>query len=118
LVEYAGRQLSFTLDTGATNTDLYPPFARAFPELVRHGKTASSKMEGVGSTSELHSVVLTSLKLKIDQFSAVLHPATVLLTENGESSKYFYGNLGIDLLMLPRRVTIDFKNLRLSVQAQ
>ena len=118
LVEYAGRQLSFTLDTGATNTDLYPPFARSFPEVVRHGKTSSSKMEGVGSTDELYSVVLASLKLRIDQFSAVLHPATVLLKENGESSKYFYGNLGIDLLMQPRSVTIDFKNLRLSAQGQ
>jgi predicted aspartyl protease len=118
LVEYAGRQLSFTLDTGATNTDLYPPFARAFPKLVRHGKTATSKMEGVGSTDDLHSVVLESLKLRIDEFSAVLRPATVLLTENGESSKYFHGNLGIDLLMQPRSVTIDFKNLRLSAQAQ
>lgn len=118
LIEYAGRQLSFTLDTGATNTDLYPPFAKSFPEVVRHGKPASSKMEGVGSTDELDSVVLASLKLRIDQFSGVLHPATVLLKENGESSKYFYGNLGIDLLMQPRSVIIDFKNLRLSAQGQ
>jgi tetratricopeptide (TPR) repeat protein len=116
LLEYDNRQLSFTLDTGASNTDLYPRFAAAFPELLQRGKRRSSKMEGVGSTEELNSVVLPNLRLTIDGFSAVLKPATVLLKENGESSKFFYGNLGIDLLMQPRRTTLDFTTMRLSIQ--
>src|SRR5208282_2514017 len=31
-IQFENRKLTFTLDTGATKTDLYPPFAAAFPE--------------------------------------------------------------------------------------
>ena len=116
-VEYADRAISFTLDTGATRTDLYPPFAAAFPELMRGGKKHQSKMEGLGSTEELTSVILPTVKLKIDHFLADDRPANVLLEENGESSKFFFGNLGIDLLMQPRMTTLDFRSMRLSVHA-
>ena len=118
LVEYQGRELSFTLDTGASNTDLYPPFAVVFPELLRNGEKRQSKMEGVGSTQELDSAILPSLKLKIDRFIATLRPATVLLKENGELSKFFFGNLGIDLLMQPSKTTLDFTGMRLSTVGQ
>src|ERR1700730_16487042 len=46
-LQFGNRDLSFVLDTGATNTDLFPPFATAFPELIRNSKkTDSYKMEG------------------------------------------------------------------------
>jgi len=118
LVEYKNRQLTFTLDTGASSTDLYPPFAIAFPEVLRRGQTRVSKMEGVGSTQNLESAVLPSVKLKVDHFPLVLRPATVLLKENGESSRFFHGNLGIDLLMQPRKVVLDFRTMRLSAGAR
>src|SRR6185437_11103439 len=34
-LEFEDRKVAFTLDTGASNTDLYPPFATAFPELIQ-----------------------------------------------------------------------------------
>jgi len=49
-IQFENRSLAFVLDTGATNTDLYPPFAAAFPDLIRTpAKTDSYKTEGVGS---------------------------------------------------------------------
>ena len=33
-IEFGNRSLAFVLDTGVTNTDLYPPFAAAFPDLI------------------------------------------------------------------------------------
>jgi clan AA aspartic protease (TIGR02281 family) len=116
LVEYNRRTLSFTLDTGASNTDLYPPFAAAFPELLQNGKREFYKMQGVGSTENLESVVLPNVEFRIDQYLVALRPATVLLKQNGESSRFFYGNLGIDLLMQPHKTTLDFKNMRLAAQ--
>ena len=116
LVKYKGRPLAFTLDTGASMTDLYPPFAAAFPELIANRKRESYQMRGVGSTEQFDSVLLPSVEFTIDNFVVALHPATVLLKENGESSKFFYGNLGFDLLRQPARTTFDFTKMRLSTQ--
>ena len=41
-LQLADRNLSFVLDTGATNTDLFPPFASAFPELIRNSEKTDS----------------------------------------------------------------------------
>ena len=58
-VAYDNRTLAFALDTGATNTDLYPPFASAFPELIRSAiKTDSYKMEGVGGAKYMQAATL------------------------------------------------------------
>jgi hypothetical protein len=40
----------------------------------------------------------------------------VLLTSTGESSKFYYGNLGVDLLKQARRVVFDFKKMTLTLQ--
>ncbi len=112
-IKYENRELGFTLDTGASNTDLYPPFAAAFPGLLRTGEKKSYKMQGVGSTEELDSVVLPSVEFTIDGFAVALRPATLLLKQSGESSKFFYGNLGVDLLMQPSKTTLDFTNMKL-----
>ena len=72
-------------------------------------------MMGVGSVEHIDSVVLPSADFKIGDYSVVLRPATVLLKSTGESSKYFYGNLGIDLLRQARSVVFDFRNMRLTL---
>jgi hypothetical protein len=46
-LQFQNRNLTFVLNTGAANTDLFPPFAAAFPELIQSSqKTDSYKMEG------------------------------------------------------------------------
>jgi len=60
-IQFQDRNLAFPLDTGATNTDLYPPFADAFPELIRTAaKTDSYKMEGVGDAKNMNAATLPS----------------------------------------------------------
>lgn len=116
-VQYGERTLAFTLDTGATNTDLYPPFAAEFPELIRAAaKTDAYKMEGAGGTKSLDAAVLPSLRLSIGGFPVALSPAGVLLAPTLENSKFFYGNLGIDLLQQAHETTFDFKAMTLTLQ--
>jgi hypothetical protein len=116
-VRFENCDLSFTLDTGASTTDLYPPFAAAFPELIRtSGKKETHQMTGVGSAENLNATVLPQVDFKVGGHPVALHPATVLLEPNGESSKFYYGNLGIDLLKQARRVTLDFKRMSLTLQ--
>jgi predicted aspartyl protease len=116
-VEFQNQNLAFTLDTGASNTDLYPRFAKAFPELIQAAtKTNSYKMEGVGGTRQMDAAMLSSLHFRIDGFPVGLKSTGVLLANTAETSKFFYGNLGIDLLQQAKKATFDFKVMTLALQ--
>jgi hypothetical protein len=116
-VQYGGRTLAFTLDTGATNTDLYPPFAEMFPDLMHAAaKTDSYKMEGAGGAKTLNAAVLPSLPLRIGGFPVILKPAGILLEFTVENSKFFQGNLGIDLLQQAHKTTFDFRAMTLALE--
>jgi len=116
-LEYDNRPLAFTLDTGATNTDLYPPFAAAFPELIRSAtKTDSYKMEGVGGAKYMEAATLESLKFSIGGFPTMLKSVGVLLKPTTDASRFFAGNLGIDLLQQAHQTTFDFKAMSLTLQ--
>jgi predicted aspartyl protease len=116
-VRYDDHDLAFILDTGATNTDLYPPFAAAFPELIRSAvKTDSYKMEGVGGARYMEAANLKSLRFTISGFPATLNSTGVLLKPTTDSSKFFAGNLGIDLLQQAHKTTFDFKAMTLTLQ--
>lgn len=116
-VQYEGRSLAFTLDTGATNTDLYPPFAAMFPELLRTAaKTDSYKIEGAGGAKTLNATVVPSLPFSIGGFPVVLKPAGILREFTVENSKFFHGNLGIDLLQQAHKTTFDFRAMTLTLE--
>lgn len=116
-IQFGNRSLTFVLDTGATNTDLYPPFAAAFPDLIRNSaKTDSYKTEGVGSVKYMDAATLASLHFSIGGFPVVLSPANALLTHTNEASKFFEGNLGIDLLQQAHKTIFDFKAMTITLQ--
>lgn len=116
-IEYEKKPLAFVLDTGATNTDLYPPFASSFPELIRSAtKTDSYKMEGVGGAKYLEAATLESLKLSIGGFPASLKSVGVLLKPTTNAGRFFAGNLGIDLLEQAHQTTFDFKAMMLTLE--
>jgi hypothetical protein len=116
-VQFNDQNLTFVLDTGATNTDLFPPFATAFPEAMRNAeKTESYRMEGVGSVKNMNAAIVKSARFVIGGFPAVLKPANVLLTPTGETSKFFHGNLGIDLLQQAHQTIFDFKAMKLTLR--
>lgn len=116
-IQFENRSLAFVLDTGATNTDLYPPFAAEFPDLIRtSARTDSYKTEGVGSAKYMDAATLASLHFSIGGFPVVLSPANALLTHTNEASKFFEGNLGIDLLQQAHKTIFDFKAMTLTLQ--
>ena len=116
-VRFGGQNLAFTLDTGATNTDLYPPFAKAFPKLIRaSAKTDSYKMEGVGGAKYMAAAILPILHFNVGGFPVVLKSAGVLLTPTTQTSKFFEGNLGNDLLQQAKEITFDFDSMALTLR--
>jgi predicted aspartyl protease len=115
-IQYEQRNVSFALDTGATNTDLYPSFAARFPDLIRTGTKESYKTEGVGGAKTLDAVTIPSVQLSITGVRLTLSPAHLLMTHTTEASKFFDGNLGIDLLQQAHRATFDFRAMRLTLE--
>lgn len=116
-MRFEDHNLAFPLDTGATNTDLYPPFAAEFPELLRSAnKTDSYKMEGVGGTKLMDAATLESVRFTIGGFPVVLKPAGVLLKPTTTASKFFDGNLGIDLLQQAQETVFDFTSMTLTLK--
>jgi predicted aspartyl protease len=116
-IRFENRTLTFVLDTGATNTDLFPPFAAAFPELISKAtRTDSYKTEGVGSVKYINAAILPSVRFSIGGFPVTLNNADVLLKPTNEKSNFFAGNLGIDLLQQAHKTTFDLKEMTLTLQ--
>jgi len=114
LAEFDHTPLVFQLDTGATSTDLWPPFARRFrSRLARSGK---STIAGVGGSRRVASAKLDSFDLLIDGRPLQLRDVKVLLKPAPPGSRKYYGNLGLDLLDTDQRVTLDFGAMRLTVE--
>jgi predicted aspartyl protease len=113
-VDFGGRKLDFSLDTGATETDLYPSFAANFNDVIKKAGRpgVAHKMVARGSF-DLDSVVLPELNLCVGGFAVSLRPAHVLQKDVGP--KWYFGNLGMDLLSQGRTVTIDFRRMTLAL---
>ncbi len=68
------KELEFTLDTGATHSILYKPFAKEFSAVLKNsGQKESHKLTGLAGSSSYDSVVLPSLKLNWVGYLYVSH---------------------------------------------
>ncbi|MGA3045906.1 MAG: retropepsin-like aspartic protease [Terracidiphilus sp.] len=105
---FHGKSLDFSLDTGAQGTELYPAFAREFPEIKATGAPEGRKLTGVGGSAKMESVVVPSLAFIAGGREVVLKPAHILLKDNNSNSNWFDGNLGMDLLNQAHSVEVDF----------
>ncbi|MBL9200726.1 MAG: aspartyl protease family protein [Opitutaceae bacterium] len=115
--ECAGQPLTLIVDTGARTTQLWPPFARAFPALMAQaGAEQAHAVAGVGATQSVRAATLPEVTLRLGGFPATLKPARVHLKESSAQSHYFAGNLGRDLLGQAARATVDFATMRLTIE--
>lgn len=109
----AETRLVFRLDTGANASQLYPPFSRDFPNVVRGAAKATEKFGGVGSVAEVPSYRLKNLTLTVANRRARFAEIPVLIDYTIEDSHYFHGNLGLDLVRQFERMTIDFERMNI-----
>jgi predicted aspartyl protease len=113
----AGKTLSFTLDLGATNTVLYPPFAAAFPELLPAGSKKEHKLTGVSGSTEQESISIPSIRFSFGR-DVELAPATVLTKSTTDTSQWAAGNLGFDIVTQVLPLTIDFRTMQVRVEGR
>lgn len=111
-----GQKLDFTLDTGATDTDLNPLFAKAFPDLISSGKKETHAITGVGGSNNYESVLLPSVSFSIGGKAVALVPAHVSVAQGLGGVSIWAGNLGNDLLNQAKAVTIDFRVMSLTLK--
>jgi predicted aspartyl protease len=97
-MSFEGKELTFTLDTGATHTTLNPPFAKAFPETIALGEKKQHTLTGVGGSTMQLSVAIEKPRFTLAGKTTVLSPATVLLQKTTDPSGWAAGNLGYDLI--------------------
>jgi hypothetical protein len=109
-------KLPFTFDTGATTTDLWPKFADVAGDLARKfGTRKTHTVTGFGGSEKYEVTSLPQVILGLGGRSVILRPAHILPTQQREQRKWFYGNLGEDLLGQTQYVSIDFRTMTLEL---
>lgn len=114
---YEGKELTFTLDTGAERSVLYLPFLRDFEgEVKARYEMRNEKFTGVGGTEEVPAYIVKEFAVKFSGKEVRLPEVRLLtraLTDNG---KHFYGNVGQDLIKRFRTMTLDFASMRVTFE--
>jgi predicted aspartyl protease len=108
-LEFSGRKLEFVFDTGASESELWPSFARDFAALLKQsGKNESRTLTGFTGSDDVAVVTLPEIHLGLGEFVGTLRPVSVLTRPTVGPSNWFYGRAGMDILDQAQTVTIDF----------
>jgi hypothetical protein len=111
-------KLPFVLDTGAETTDLWPKFAEVARDLIRRfGNREFHTVTGMGGSQQFDSTSIPQVTLRLGGKCVILQPAHVLRTQQKAENRWFYGNLGIDLLGQAQDVTIDFRTMTIKLNS-
>jgi hypothetical protein len=112
---YKGRRLTFVLDTGASRSDLWPPFLNSFEaEVKQHGSLRNELLRGAGSRREVRAYSLNGFEFQVSGRNVRFLRIPVFMEYTTETSRYFHGNLGQDLVRQFRSMTINFVSMSVS----
>lgn len=114
-LEMAGEEVPVQLDTGAETTDLWPPFAKRFAGAVAGGRREKRRVGGVGQNVEVESIVVERLPVRLGGKAVTLEPAEVHVEKTDGASLRYYGRVGMDLMRQARRVSVDFRTMRVAL---
>jgi predicted aspartyl protease len=116
-LRFKQQQLPAVLDTGAAVTEIWPPFARQFPDVLSaSGKSSTATENSFGGKSRLPEVMLPDLTLGLGGCDVHIRPARVLLAQTTPNSQRYYARLGLDALTSVHQLTIDFEALKLTAE--
>jgi hypothetical protein len=112
-VRVQDKPLIFSLDTGASDTDLNEGFAKALPELVAAGKKETRAIMGMGGSNNYDSVLLGPVAFQVDGKEIRLKAPHVFPKH---SLGNFDGNMGHDILDQAKTITLDFRKMELRLE--
>lgn len=115
LAYYNNKPMLFSFDTGANTSTFYPAFYKSEePEIVKNSILQKTRIGGAGGFKEISGYKLNNLNLNIGGKRAQLTQTFVSTELFDEGSRYFYGNLGQDVIKQFERMTLDFRAMRIS----
>ncbi|HEV2764914.1 MAG TPA: retropepsin-like aspartic protease [Pyrinomonadaceae bacterium] len=115
--EYKGRRLTFSFDTGAAASTFYPPFFKAFEQEVRaNSAQRRERIGGAGGFKEVTAYRVKSLVLTFAGRRAEFASARVMSDSIRDDDKYFYGNLGQDLIKQFPSMTLNFDAMSITFE--
>lgn len=115
-VKHNNRRMSFVFDTGAQNSVFYPAFFKAGEEEIKKQyKLQNVKLGGAGGFKEVPAY-LVNLDLNVSGKTASFKNVRLITTPVNEDSRYFYGNLGQDLIRQFDKMTLDFESMYISFE--
>jgi len=111
------KRLIFVFDTGAVSSDLYPPFFRSNEAEITSNRTPQKvKVGGAGGFKEMTAYRLPEVQLNIGGKTVRLTNARIFNEQSNENSRYYYGNLGQDLIKQFDKMTLDFRAMQITFQ--
>ena len=114
---YLTQRIIAWLDTGNGKTYLTQRFAQRFPGAAEAGaKEESTRLRGVGGSTEVGVVTLPEIKFSVGGSEFVMRPAQVLPKDERVDRDWYDVWLGMDLLGQMREVSLDFKSLTFSLR--
>lgn len=114
---HQNKRLPFVLDTGAVSTDFYLPFFKANEaEITKNQTSQKVRIGGAGGFKELAAYRLAEVELYVGGKIAKLKNARVLSEQSNENSRFYFGNLGQDVIKQFDKMTLDFRNMQISFE--
>jgi len=115
--EYENKMLTFMLDTGAERSQLYVPFLHDFAaEIKDKYSLRTEKFTGVGGTEEVPAYIIKDFAVRFSGQDARLPEIRLLTKALNDNSKFYYGNVGQDLIKRFRRMTLDFVSMHVDFE--
>ena len=106
--EVEGKELPFSLDTGASDTDLFVRYLERFRNESKTWKKGKAMSAGAGGVVKLKIYIQPELKLGIGDKVVVLKKVTIHRSSTGTDIAELYGNLGQDVVANFESFTLDF----------
>lgn len=107
-----GRKLTFSFDTGARTSSLYPPFFRAFEsEITSTGTPYTATVTGAGGSRKVNAFRMKDLSIEFGGKKPVFKTIEVFTEETTRNSAILFGNIGRDMIDQFEKMTISFASM-------
>jgi predicted aspartyl protease len=112
-----GRKMTFSFDTGARKSSLYPPFFKAFEkEITSAGKQISTSITGAGGSRNVTAYKMENVLVEFGGKKPVFKSVEVYTQETTLNSRTLYGNIGRDMIDQHDKMTISFANMTVAFE--
>jgi predicted aspartyl protease len=106
--EVEGKELPFSFDTGASDSDLFLRYLERFHDESRTWKKGKAMSAGAGGVVKLKIYIQPEVKIGIGDKVVTLKKVTIHRSGTGTDIAELYGNLGQDVVANFESFTLDF----------